>query len=160
LSEQVFAATLPSFEEEEEGDGDDDDDEEASDAGEARTVTSAGARATGKARGAENPSLQLAPGAFPLRYQATRLCFPGSSEVTVTEAAPPASRGIGGPRATPLSPKTTTPDAAPWGPGRRTLAVSVTGEQAEALGGSADSVMEHASYPCCVAGSIAVSEMP
>ena len=147
------AATLPLLEEEE-------DEAEESDAGEARTVTSAGALATEKASGAENPSLQLAPAALPLRYQATRLCFPGSKEVTVTEAAPSASRGAGGPRATPLSPKTTTPAAGPLEPGRRTLAVSVTGEQADELGGSAESVMEHASYPICVAGSMAVSEIP
>ena len=53
-----------------------------SDGGEARTVTIAGTRATEYTRGAEKPSLQLAPGALPRRYQATRLCLPGSKEVT------------------------------------------------------------------------------
>ena len=117
------------------------------DAGEARTATSAGARETEKERGAENPSLQLAPGAPPRRYQTTRLRLPGSKEVVLRLAVPSAESGAGGPRATPLSPKTTTPEAGPPPllPGSRTLAESVTGEHAVAapLGGSAFKVTEH-----------------
>ena len=122
-----------------------------SDGGEARTVTSAGARATEYESGAEKPSLQVAPAAPFRKTQATRLCFPGKSEVTVMEAVPSAAEsGTGGPSATPLSPKTTTD--------------SVTGEQA-GVGVAppppdAESVTEHASYPTCTAGSMAVSGMP
>ena len=84
------------------------------------------------------------------------------------EAVPSAAEcGTGGPSATPLSPKTTMPAAGPAPAGRSTLAVSVTGEQAgvvppepEEGGSEAESVTEHASYPTCAAGSMAVSGMP
>ena len=82
---------------------------------------------------------------MPLKYQAMRFRFPGSSEVTVMLAVPSAASWVGGPSATPLSPKTTTPAAGPAPEGRSTFAESVTGEQAVAVGsGPAERVMEHA----------------